>query len=221
MSSRGRLVLDALEQWSGTIFLLAGGMVLTTAVINALDLITAIDTQQGVLLAIEGFTGFGGVVLSFVGLLSLYPRLAEPIPRLARTGFRLAFVPGTFFIAVFVVCSTLAAALGLPSLKLLIPSFPLATKTVLLLYAVALGLFGIGSFRTSVPSRMVGGLLLVLALVWFSLFGAIQVFTEGTPIWVTFVQTSIMAVSMGAIGYELRLAPESLSQADPAADLTV
>lgn len=200
-----RIILGkVLERWSASVFLAAGGLLLVTTAINGVDVVTPIDTQEGVLLWLEGLTGFGGVVLTFVGLLGLYSRLSNVAPRLARTGTLLAVGPTMFFTVVLVFCAGLAPALGYPSLKTLVPSFVTIATGTLLPFALALTLFGIGSLRTAMPSRSVGGFLLVIAAAWFVFFGATWVYAPHTPVWVTFVQTSMMAVPTVAIGYHLR-----------------
>lgn len=197
-----------LEQTSPSVFLLAGGLLLITTTINGVDVFTPIDTQQGVLLWLEGLTGFGGVVLSFVGLLGLYPTLSDAAPRLARAGKLLAVGPTVFFSVVLVSCTVLAPLIGFPSLKTLVPSFLIIAGGILLLFAVAMTLFAVASLRTAVPSRPVGSLLLVIAAAWFAFFGITWVYAPNTPVWMTFVQTAMMAVPMTAIGYRLRIDAE-------------
>jgi hypothetical protein len=198
----------AFEERSGTVFLIAGGSFAVATAINGLDLFTPIATQEGLLLSIEGIAGFGAVVLSFLGLLGLYPRVKTTTPRLGRAGIIFAILPGVFFFGLFAVCSILAPLLGLPSLKTIVPSFDIIMKTMILCFAVALTLFGVGSLRTAVPSRIAGGLLLVLAAAWFAFFGALQVYHYDVPIWVTFVQTTMMAAPLVSLGYHLRTGTE-------------
>ena len=81
-------------------------------------------------------------------------------------------------------------------------------KTMILCFAVALTLFGVGSLRTAVPSQIAGGFLLVLAAAWFAFFGALQVYHYDVPIWVTFVQTTMMAAPLVSLGYHLRTGSE-------------
>lgn len=195
-----------LEEWDATIFLIAGGSLLVTAAINGLDVFTAISTQEGFLLSIEGAAGFSGAVLFFIGVLGLYPRLAQAAPRLARVGLLLAIGPGIFFVGLLVVCSVLAPLLGFPSLEAAVPSFGLITATILVSFAVALTVLGVCCLHTSVPSRTVGGLLLLVAVAWYGIFGAILVYRYHTPVWVTFLQTTLMAVPIVAIGIHLRSA---------------
>lgn len=189
------------KEWSATVFMIAGGLLFVATAINGIDLFTPVATQEGTLLFIEGLTGFGGVVLSFVGLLGLYPRLADAEPRLAQAGISLAVLPGALFFTLLVVCSMLAPLLGLPSLKTLVPPLRLITETTLILYAVATTLFGVTSLRLSGLSRVVGGSLLLVAVTWFGFFGALVIYQYDIPIWVTFVQSTTLAVALISVGY--------------------
>lgn len=170
---------------------------------HGIDLFTPVETQEGTLLFIEGLTGFGGVVLSFVGLLGLYPRLADAELRLARAGVSLAVLPAAFFFTLLVVCTMLAPLLGFPSLKTLVPPLRLITETTLILYAVATTLFGVASLRSSGLPRIVGGSLLLVAVTWFGFFSALVIYQYEIPISVTFVQSITLTVSLIAIGYFL------------------
>ncbi len=161
------------------------------------------------------------MVLCFLGLLGLYPRFADTAPRLARAGVSLAVLPATFFFGLLVVCSALAALLGLPSLKTLVPSFHLIIQTVVLLFAIALSLFGIASHRTDDSPRIVGNLFYVVAGRWFVFFGALQVYHYAVPLWVTFVQTAMMAGPLMMIGYYLRSRTERVESTELSADPSV
>jgi hypothetical protein len=201
-------IVSVLESWTGTMLAAAGGLFLVATVVNGIDLFTSVATQSGILLTIEGAAGFAGVVLTFLGLIGLYPRLADTAPRLAKVGLSLAVLPATFFFTLLVVCSALAPLLGLPSLKTLVPSFHLISQIVGVTFAMAFTLLGVASLRAAVPSRIAGGLLLVLAAAWFAFFGALQVYHYNVPIWVTFVQTTMMAAPLVSLGYHLRTGTE-------------
>ena len=203
MSGVRTLLWRLSEAWSPMVFMIAGGLLFVATAINGIDLFTPVATQKGTLLFIEGLTGFGGVVLSFVGLLGLYPRLADAELRLARAGVSLAVLPAAFFFTLLVVCTMLAPLLGFPSLKTLVPPLRLITETTLILYAVATTLFGVASLRSSGLPRIVGGSLLLVAVTWFGFFSALVIYQYEIPIWVTFVQSITLTVSLIAIGYFL------------------
>jgi hypothetical protein len=68
---------DAVEQWSPTLFLVGGGLVITHATVQAIDAFTAMTTPPDVFVA-------AGHLVALVGLLVLYPVPAYRTPRLAR-----------------------------------------------------------------------------------------------------------------------------------------
>lgn len=212
MSGARRVEWPALGRWGSIWFLGAGGLLFVATVINGLDAFTPLETQAGLWLHAEAVAGFGGVALSFAGLLSLRPRLADVSPRLARTGVWLAVGPTAFFVTLLVVCTAVAGLLDLPSVKVLVPAFDVIVGTVVLLFAAGLFCFGGASLRTAVPSRSIGVLLLVAALAWVVFFGALQVYGYETPTWVTFGQTATMAGVMLGIGWRLRTGPDALSR---------
>lgn len=212
---------NVVDRYSGTVFLVAGGLLLTAGIINGVDVLTPIETQHGVLLWLEGLTGFGGVVLSFVGMIGLYPDLFSRAPRTARTGILLALGPAGFFSFVVVSCAVLAPLLGFPSLKSLIPSFVTIIGVILLLFSVGITLFGVASLRTAVPTRAVGGSLLVVAFVWFAFFGVTWAYAPNTPVWITFVQTIAMGLPLTFIGYSLRTAAQGVDHQSPSAVTTI
>jgi hypothetical protein len=207
-----------LRRWTADVYLLAGGLLLIATAINGLDLFTPVATQEGALLLVEGLTGFGGVVLSFVGLVGLYPRIADSEPRVARAGISLAILPGAFFFTLVVVCSMLAPLLGVPSLKALVPAFRFITETVLILYAVATILFAVASLRSSELSGAVGGGLLLVAVSWVGFLGALVLFQYDIPIWLTFVQSITLAVPLLLIGFQLPAEAESDASVELATD---
>ena len=107
-----RAFSNATECHRAAVFLSASGLLLIAGIINGLGVFASIETQHGALLWLEGLTGFGGVVLSFVGILGLYPDLLNATPRMARTGILLAVGPTAFFSFVAVSCSVLAPLMG-------------------------------------------------------------------------------------------------------------
>lgn len=221
MSTFHKAAWSLLSRWTATVYLLGGGLVLVATAINGVGLFTPIATQEGALLFIEGLTGFGGVVLSFIGLIGLYPRLADAVSGLSRAGISLAVLPGTFFISLIVVCSMLAPLLGFPSLKTLVPPLRLVTETTLILYAVATTLFGVASLRSAGLSRAIGWGLLVVAVSWVGFLSVLVLYQYDIPIWITFVQSTTLAVSLLTIGYTLPSETGPAVAEEPSVDLSV
>lgn len=145
---------------------------------------------------------FLGFIISYFGLLGLYPRLADSIP-LARVSLLLLLIP---VIVLLVYIAT--ALIGTEFLFAEPVSFG-----AFILFALGIVLFGVGSYQTGVPSREAGLSLLALAAAWFVLLGAGLI--DGFPVWqpVVFGTSAIMTVALLVIGYLLRTGTD---QTEPA-----
>lgn len=206
-------ILGRLERWNVALFLVAGGMVLVATANNALGAYTSLVTQEGILLAVEAFAGFGGMVLAFLALVGLYPRLSDRASRLARVGVGLVLLPAVFF-ATLLACSIPADFLGLPSLRSLIPAFGTVSIAVFLLSAVGVIVLGVAALR--ILSRTVGSALLVFGVSWLLFFGAGSL--SGFPIsdHLTVVTGTMQVLALLAIGYGLRGRGDPAARTDPA-----
>lgn len=204
MATVGLRLLNPLERWSPIIFILAGGLALLSSGINTLDAVPGLSTQQGILIFIEGLAGFGGILLSFVAMLGLYPILKTDAPRLARVGVGVMVLPVLFFL-VDLVWLSLSGVLGLPSLTLTyLPSPMLALGAAFLLFAVGTTIFGVIALVTSALSQTIGGLLIGFATAWFLLIGGIAVYGFPIPVWLLALTGLMQGGSMLGIGYLLR-----------------
>ena len=183
---------DMLEQWSPIAFLAAGGLFALPAVVFGLNAVsgTEITVSPGVI--------FIFMLVVFVGLLGLYPQLAERDSTLALGGV------GSLAMTVAVLISTLGVSvlpIGL--------TFGKATALALVM-TVAVGsiltftMFGVASLRTSAHSRLVGGFLLVMTAALSFMIVATLVYGDPTPAWVGSVVNGTFAMSLGSIGYVLR-----------------
>lgn len=149
------------------------------------------------------FATFLGLILSYIGLLGLYPRLTERAPYLSRIGLVLVLVPVLLLI-------TLTVALAVSSG----PPFSEAVADVLFTsifvgFALGIVLFGVAVIQTDTPSQAVGIALLGFAGGWFILLGASVVY--GFPISdrLTFISDAILAISLLATGWLLRTTSSS------------
>jgi hypothetical protein len=77
---------NALEQWSATLFLVAGGLLVVHTVIHVLMAFTNVTYP----FHHEVPFGVVGMILGLIALLGLYPQLGDRSPKLARTGAILA-----------------------------------------------------------------------------------------------------------------------------------
>lgn len=181
-------VWNGLENWRARMFLVGGILVTSQAVGDAVTL--TMDVQLEAL----AFAVFLGLILSYVGLLGLYPTVAERAPRLSLAGLVLVLVPVLLLVVL--------------SVGLLVSSGPpFSESTGAAIFTTIFGGFTLGVVliavavvRTGTPSRAVGGALLGFAVGWSILLGASLVY--GFPISdrLTFLSDAIMAVSLLATG---------------------
>lgn len=186
---------------SSMLFLAGGGLLFVTTALVAVELVTPLSTQG----PLTGVTSFTGLILSYVGLLGLYPWFAGRTPRAARAGFALVAFP-TLMLAMILVWG-LASHLpigAVPSPVGVVPGFGMVFVMTFLLFAVGMGVFGVASLRTGVPSRVTGLLLLVLAATWGVLLGASGVYGVKFPTWLDALTFGVRAIVLLGIGYSLK-----------------
>lgn len=179
---------DVLEHWSARMFLVGGVLLLIQTIADVLTLTMDMSLEA------LAFATFLGLILSYIGLLGLYPRLADQSPYLSRTGLVLVLVPVLLLIVLTV---GLAVSEG--------PPFSESVGAVLFTsifagFALGIVVFGVAVFQTETPSRAVGIALLGFAAGWFILLGASVIY--GFPISdrLTFISDAILAISLLATG---------------------
>lgn len=193
-----------LERWSPTLFLLAGGILTVYAAINGMNAFTEMTLNP---------TGNGlGFLFGFLGLLGLYPSLADRSPWLARVGAAGA-VLGAVAFSVFTV-NTLAELLGLvsgdpPAWSLFVV---LATTGFVLGYLS----FGVASLRSGVHPRTVGLVLLMPATVIIVMFAHMVAGYESPA--TVFVISSGQAMGHLAIGGSLQTKSSSTDREEASSD---
>lgn len=208
---------EALEKRRAVLFLAAGVAFLVAGAIDALGAYTALDAERGFVLFLEGIGGFGGVVLSYVGLVSLYPVVHERSPTMARAGVWLVAVPAVFFL-VLLVWEVLAFTFGLFSLTATIPRLDVVTEVVFLLFALGVTLFGVVYLRDDALSRPIGGLLLLFAAAWVVFLAAIPTYGFPIPPAISLVHTVMTTVALLGIGTLLRIETDPTRGTDAAAE---
>lgn len=184
-------VWDVLEGWSARLFLVGGVLLLIQTIGDVLTLTMDVGLEA------LAFATFLGLILSYIGLLGLYPRVADRAPYLSRGGLALVLVP---VILLVVLSVGLAVSSG--------PPFSESVGEVLFTsifvgFALGIVLFGVAVFQTRTPSRAVGIALFGFAAGWFILLGASVVY--GFPISdrLTFISDGILAISLLATGWLL------------------
>lgn len=149
-------LLARFERWSPMAFIVGGIGLLGTSVVGSLDVATVIQSPprlaMGPLLL--------GLWFVFVGLIGLYPRVADGAPRLSLGGV------GTSGLAWVVWSITMLAAIGVDITSQRTIADPGSWGPPLLAGAFVLALlsfllYGIASTRSERPSRTLGILLLV------------------------------------------------------------
>lgn len=195
---------EHLERWSPTLFLAAGGILTVYAALNGVGAFTDMTLQQ------NGFQF--GYVLGFLGLLGLYPTLADRSPWLARGG-AVAAALGVVAFSVFTL-NRLAGLLGIVSGE------PPASSLFALFAATGfiLGflLLGIASLRTDVHSRTVGLVLLVPAIIIVLMFAHIILGYDSPE--TVFVISGGQAMAHIAIGASLHTKQNSTGQKESSTD---
>ena len=175
-----------LGKWSGIAFLVAGVSVSIAAIAMAVVLVT--DMSPGI---ITGLPTMVGLLISYLGLLGLYPILAARNRRAALAGIVLLLFP---VIGIgFWLGNDLVVGQMPPYVNLLIGLISGG-------FVIGLALYGITSYRLQVPSQRVGLALLALAVPWVVLLGSGIVY-ENAPAWLDFVATSMMGGLLLVIGY--------------------
>lgn len=193
---------ETLEQWSTTAFLVGGAILVSFAVSLAV---------RGILDGSAPSNIFGGLgyMLAFLGLLGLYPGLADRSPRLARVGAVFAALGTVGFALTFVAGVTEFVGIDVPAW--------VSDAQLLNIIGLVLGFLtvGIASLRTEAHSRVIGLLLLVPAIVFAVNIVRVGVLGPFTPSWAPFLLGSMQALTMLAIGYSLRTEPARTGRAEP------
>ncbi len=202
-----RQPLQFLETWTPIVFLIAGVLMIVGSVDLVLGLVA--DVQMSHQLQ---FLAFFSVLVSYIGLLGLYPRIAGASAWLARAGLLLPLLP-VLIIIVDVSALLLGAAPPVGEL--------LGGEAVFLSIFVGLGAgitsFAVVGIRAGVPSRAVGGALLLYAAPWV-LFLAVAATSGPLSDSVTLIGNLMMAAGMLATGYLLRAGDGGSASAERTAD---
>jgi len=142
-----------------TLFLVAAGFFL----INAVIVVSGITTGSERMTTLLGETfNAAGWAVALVGLLGLYPGVADRNRWLSRAGA----VCATIGVVVFTILSLLSFAFYVRIIEGSIQNLaPLILPGVILGGVLSFLLFGVSSLRTGAHSRVIGALLLVPPLI--------------------------------------------------------
>lgn len=205
--------LHSLSRRSGATFLVAGGLLLGSTALKGMGWFTAASPPAGLVMVFA----VPGLLVTFAGLLGLYPRLADRSPRLSHAGLAATAVGGTGLLV------TIAWGMGGGALRAVlgeaVPATPPEAVFVVLVATIALaaGLFGVAGLRTRVPSRRVGLLLLGYAATYVALVVA-GVALATVPDWLYLGIYGAQPVLLLTTGYHLRRVPAPTDRELPASE---
>lgn len=190
-----------LNRWCSTAFLVAGGLLLIATVLSALEVFTTLSPEG----TLTGPIFFIGLIVSYVGLLGVYPKVADQSPRLALAGVVLVGLPAIMLIVLVVWGVSGHALQQVPVPPAVIPAFGMVLIVVILLFGLGIAVIGVASLRSPPVSQTIGFLLLILAATWFGLLSATSVYGSTFPPWLDFTATGIMAVTLLAVGFRIQI----------------
>lgn len=180
------------EQWGARAFLAAGGLFAVPVIASVLNAVT----DAGVV--ISPAVVFTFLLVALIGLLGLYPRLAERNATVARGCVGLLAVTAT--------TTVLGIGVFAP-----FTGYPFGETTALAtVVAVAVGTtltvatFGVATLRMGTHSRLVSASLLMMAAGMSSLIATMVIYGHSTPEWVSTAVNGVIATSLGASGFVLR-----------------
>lgn len=202
----------SLEEWSSTLFVGAGGLLAILAALWAVEVF--LDTDTSIL---RNVSGPAGMAVAFVGMLGLYPALADRTPRVAGAAalFAMAGIVGT-------VARVLAAGSQLLGLVAARPAWVEPFQLPFLI-GIVLGFitFGVAVLRTDVFSPTIGVLLLVPGILFPVVLGTVIAFADGSfPYVIHVLHNGADAVALLGVGYLLRLNDVPIDRVKPTPDTT-
>lgn len=208
MSNTGLIPWNRLERLSAKLFLLGAVILAANAVIVLYDVVegTVLRLPLG-----QVFVGTGWTAV-LIGMLGLYPRLAEHRKWLARA---CAFFAAIGVIGYAVMTVVFAAAVGGLSESTVESLTPVFLPPVLVGSLIAFPLFAVTTLLTGAYSRPVGLLLAAPALIFVA-----NVLTGGTATSIFAVLIALVVV-FGTIGYSLRADSASAERTKSAAQTSV
>lgn len=209
MVNDNRTHWDSVEQWSPTLFLIGGALLVGHAAVKGIEAFTDLAAPPDVFVTT-------GHLVALVGLVGLYPVLVDWTPGVARAAVAVAVVPIVGWV-VMTLAQLLAVAGTASSLNRIIPGalITLIVSSTILTY----GLFGAATLRAGEGSRIVGLLVLAPAALFIVLLVDAAITGASAPDGV-FIGGA-MALSMMALGYRLRTWDRRTDHAAPSSDVMV
>jgi hypothetical protein len=199
--------LSSLERRSPTLILAGGGLLVGHAVVRGLRAFTDVSTPP------DAF-GPAGYLLVFLGLLGLYPALADRSPWLARAAALLAVVPALDYALILLFGFGELAGISSRLLDVVPGSvfLPIHQGSMVLAY----GLAGLGVLRTDAYPQHVGVLLLAFPVLMFALMAGTTIVSNSAALsFVGGCATALLHVAIGtSLGAGRTLAKRFVSVGD-------
>lgn len=191
---------ESLESWNASLFLFAGIMAGSYAVLKGLKAYAGLE----VVTVFDILWGSFVLLVPILALLGLYPRLRQGAPRLSIAGLAMTVLAGLAVLAIQVqlIVTTLSVE-GYPQIPGDGPAWPVFAL-LLTFITLALGFLfaGVAAWRTGTVSRTVAGLLVVPCLGWIGLIVANIVLPSGD--YLGLFAYAPIGVALFIVGYELR-----------------
>lgn len=197
---------ELLEEKTGILLLIAGGILLVDLAIRTLPDLVGITVQERLpewigFIFPSGLLGLLGLGLPFVALLGLYHHLTSKTPRLAVVGGVLMALTPILFVSGLLTL-LIPSVTRLPNLLFLSP----------LPYIAGAWSFGLAFFWKDGGIRFVGVPLLVFSGTWTLLY-AVGLENRGVPEQLPFVE--LLAISLVTMGYLLHKNSSDQSNGTP------
>ncbi|MFB6235618.1 MAG: hypothetical protein ABEH81_05875 [Halopenitus sp.] len=193
-------VWRTLERRSGDAFLLAGVLLLASPAHIVFEQYMSVPLPTWLVALVI----LPGLITTLVGLIGLYPLIADRAPRMAAIGGLFTTLAVTTLVVLLgwilgngVLTTAWGVTIGPPP--------EIAFLSLAVTMTLAFVSFGTASLRVAVPSRLVGALLLSFALPWFVSLAATSVYGSAFPRWLTLAIYGPIPVVMLATGYTLRV----------------
>lgn len=201
--------LATFEEWSPITSLAAAGLFFILAANSGFRAAT------GAGIAVPPKIIWACLLVVFLGVLGLYPRLAERDSTLARGGVGFLAVTASVILSNFSLSVLpLGLTLGKPTIVAIIMSVVVGST-------LTLTMFGVASLRTGAHPCPVGGSLLVMAAGTLFITVTMVVYSNPNPAWVGLVVNGLFATSLGSIGYVLRTADAQADHAESTGDVII
>lgn len=194
-------VWHALERWHSVAFFAAGVAFLAITINDGAKVIANTGVNLSPLVHL------GLMLVVYVGLLGISPRLRARAPRMGRVC--------QVLVGVFGVVIVLTFGVGIFPESIPRSLFALTVASSIIGTALTVTVYGATTLRSHAYSRAVGGLLLLAAFGLYVLIAKVILFGDiGGPEWLPIIHNGLVGVSLTAVGARLRTENGTTEQPD-------